>query len=168
MTEFIVRPEQPEDVHAIGYVTEQAFRSSPHSSQTEHFIVAALRRASALSVSLVAVRGPELVGHIAFSPVCIADGSTGWYGLGPVSVLPEYQGRGVGSELVKRGLESLKAMGAAGCVVLGEPEFYGRFGFVSQSDYIFEGVPQEYFQVLAFGGSAAGTVTYHDAFNATG
>lgn len=166
--EFMIRPEQPEDVHAIGYVTEQAFRSSPHSAQTEHFIVAALRRAGALSVSLVAVRGAELVGHIAFSPVTSTDGSAGWYGLGPVSVLPEYQGQGVGSALVERGLESLKAMGAAGCVVLGEPGFYGRFGFTSQPDCIFEGAPQEYFQVLVFTQSAAGTVTYHDAFNATG
>lgn len=169
MTHTHIRPEHPTDAEAITRVTEQAFLSAPYSDQTEHFIVLALRRAGALSVSLVAEVEGQVVGHVALSPVRWSDGSAGWYGLGPVSVLPARQGRGIGQALVREGLAALRGLGAAGCVVLGEPGYYGRFGFAHRPDCVLEGVPPEYFQVLAFGAHmAAGRVTYHEAFNAKG
>ncbi|MCJ0763504.1 GNAT family N-acetyltransferase [Variovorax terrae] len=169
MNKTSIRSEQPADTEAITRVTELAFQSAPHSSQTEHFIVLALRRAGALSVSLVAEKGGQVVGHAAFSPVQISDGSPDWYGLGPVSVLPEHQHQGIGRALIHEGLAALRALGVAGCVVLGEPGYYGRFGFKHRPDCVLEGVPPEYFQVLAFGPHvAAGRVSYHEAFNAKG
>jgi putative acetyltransferase len=118
-----IRPERPGDEDAIGEVTRLAFASHPHSRQTEHFIVAALRKAGALSVSLVAEEDGRIVGHIAFSPVRVGDGSSGWHGLGPVSVLPALQGQGIGRALIEHGLEELRRLGAGGCVLLGDPAF---------------------------------------------
>ena len=169
MSEFIIRPEHPNDAAAIIRINELAFKSEPHSEQTEHFIVLALRNAGALSVSLVAERSDQVIGHVAFSPVQFSDGSDHWYGLGPVAVLPELQHQGVGKALINSGLASLRSLGAAGCVVLGDPNYYGRFGFKSRPECIFEGVPAEYFQSLTFGPhSAVGKVTYHEAFSAKG
>lgn len=169
MTTFTIRPEQPDDIAAITRIHKLAFQSVPHSEQTEHFIVLALRDAGALSLSLVAERLGRVVGHVAFSPVQFSDGSAGWHGLGPVAVLPELQHQGMGSALIRSGLASLRAMGASGCAVLGDPEYYGRFGFKQQPGCVFEGMPAAYFQLLAFGAhDARGSVTYHEAFGATG
>lgn len=166
---FTIRPECPADVDAIGDVTRQAFLSHPHSSHTEQFIVHALRKANALSVSLVAERAGRVVGHIAFSPVTVTDGSPRWYGLGPVSVIPELQGQGIGRALIENGLERIRELGAQGCVLLGEPSLYGRFGFANCSGLVLEGVPQEFFLSLPFSSiSAKGHVTYNDAFAAEG
>ena len=96
-----------------------AFADHPHSEQTEGYINDALRRAGALTLSLVAHEDGRQVGHAAFSPVTIGDGSADWYGLGPVAVLPGMQGRGVGAALIREGLARLRALGAAGCVVMG-------------------------------------------------
>lgn len=167
LTEIRIRPEAPSDADAITGVTERAFRHAPHTNHAEQYIVLALRRAGALSVSLVAQQDGNVVGHVAFSPVDISDGSPRWYGLGPVSVLPELQGSGVGSALVRQGLAALQALGAQGCVVLGEPGYYGRFGFRSGQGLLLDGVPPEYFQSLSFGAqAAAGQVRYHAAFDA--
>jgi putative acetyltransferase len=76
----------------------------PISNQTEQFIIKALRAAGALTLSLVADIDGRVVGHVAFSPVLMSDGTTGWYGLGPVSVLPEYQKQGIGKALINEGL----------------------------------------------------------------
>lgn len=129
----------------------------------------ALRGAGQLSVSLVAEADGAVVGHVAASPVTLSGGERGWYGLGPVSVTPAWQGRGIGSRLVRQALDVLRARGAAGCVVLGEPGYYGRFGFAAAPALVLPGVPPAYFQALAFAGAVpAGTVAYHAAFTATG
>lgn len=96
-----IRNETQEDVFAIEAVTTAAFLNAPHTSHTEQFIVAALRAAGALSVSLVAEAEGAIVGHVAVSPVTISDGTPDWYGLGPISVLPAWQGQGVGSALMR-------------------------------------------------------------------
>jgi putative acetyltransferase len=167
MQTLIIRAEVPEDIDRIANVTRKAFVDRPHSRQTEHFIINELRRANAMSVSLVAEATGIVVGHIAFSPVKISDESSGWFGLGPVSVSPVLQGQGIGQELVKCGLEELRKKGAKGCVVLGKPSFYGRFGFVCNPELWLLGVPQEFFQSLQFGvEQAQGEVTYHAAFSA--
>ncbi len=165
----VIRSEMPIDAEAIARVTELAFRSHPHSHHNEPFIIQALRRAGALTVSLVGESERQVVGHIAFSPVAFSSGLQNWYGLGPMAVAPEMQGQGIGTSLVRHGLKALAAFGAAGCVLLGDPAFYGRFGFVSRSQCVLEGMPPEYFLSLAFGGHPAeGRVTYHEAFMAQG
>ncbi|WP_087723774.1 GNAT family N-acetyltransferase [Pandoraea sp. PE-S2T-3] len=163
-----IRNETPADVTAIEALTTAAFLNAPHTDHTEQFIVNALRRAQQLSVSLVAQDDGVIVGHVAVSPVTISDGSARWYGLGPISVAPDRQGQGVGSQLMHAALDALRQRGAAGCVVLGDPLYYGRFGFAANPGVILPGVPPEYFQTVSFDGSTpSGTVHYHDAFNAT-
>lgn len=162
-----IRNELPEDSKRISAVTTEAFQSEAHSSHTEQFIVDALRQAGQLTVSLVAVVNDEIVGHIAISPVTVSSGAAGWYGLGPISVLPERQGLRIGSSLMKTALAKLQGNGANGCVVLGNPDYYGRFGFKAYAGLELPGVPQEYFQTLSFGGDLpVGTVQFHPAFDA--
>lgn len=164
---LLIRPESATDVDAITDVTEAAFRDMEMSSHTEQLIVAALRQAGALSLSLVAELEGRLVGHVAFSPVVFSDGTPGWYGLGPVSVLPALQRQGIGAALIEEGLSRLRALGAAGCCLVGHPDYYGRFGFVNPAGLGHEGVPPEAFFVLAWNGPLPqGTVTFHEGFRA--
>lgn len=161
----IIRPEVAEDVDAIRAVNLAAFEGHPYSHQTEHLIVAALRRDDALELSLVAVSGERVVGHIAFSPAVLGDVRAGWFLVGPVAVLPSFQHRGIGSALVEAGLSALRARRAFGCVLVGDPGFYHRFGFASIPGVVYEGVPDEYVLCLPFGGSApAGSIQAHRAF----
>lgn len=163
-----IRNEQPADIDPITQLTESAFKSKTYSSQTEQFIVNALRRADQLTISLVAVAGDTIVGHVAISPVTISSGATGWYGLGPISVSPDLQGQGIGSKLMKASLAELQRLGGQGCIVLGNPAYYGRFGFKAHPDLVLSGVPPEYFQALSFVSELpSGTVRYHEAFDAT-
>jgi len=124
-----IRKEDPVDASAIEAVTIAAFQSAAYSSHTEQFIVRALRESGQLTVSLVAEDNGSVIGHVAVSPVTISSGATKWYGLGPISVVPKHQGQGIGAQLIERALMELQALGAAGCVVLGEPSYYSRFGF---------------------------------------
>ncbi|WP_232071703.1 GNAT family N-acetyltransferase [Paraburkholderia pallida] len=164
---FEIRPETPADIPAIHALTAAAFLHAPHTSHTEQYIVDALRAAGELVVSLVAVDGESLVGHIAMSLVALSDGTTGWFGLGPVSVVPERQGQGIGSRLVEHALDALRAQGAAGCVLLGDPLYYQRFGFAPEPALVLPDVPAEYFQALALRGPVpAATVRYSEAFEA--
>jgi putative acetyltransferase len=166
MQETFIRDERPGDEPAIEELTRAAFLDHPHSGGTEHLIVNALRRSGALTISLVAERAGQVAGHVAFSPVSISGASSGWFGLGPVSVLPAMQNLGIGQALVRAGLERLRTMGARGCVVLGEPSYYSRFGFIHVPDLVLPDVPPEYFQCLAFGTTVArGQVSYHPSFS---
>src|SRR5690606_11209971 len=113
----------PSDAAAIEAVTVAAFKGIAHSGQTEHFIIRELRKSGVLSISLVAEVNGTVVGHVAVSPVTISSNATDWYGLGPISVAPEHQGRGIGAQLIEHVLTGLRSLGAAGCVVLGEPGF---------------------------------------------
>ena len=162
-----IRNESAGDLPAITALIVAAFSAAPHSSHTEQFIVDALRRSRQLAVSLVAAADEALVGHVAVSPVSITDGTCDWFGLGPVAVAPGYQRRGIGTRLVYEALDLLRERGAGGCVVLGEPGYYGRFGFRSSPDLVLPDVPAEYFQALPFGASRPrGVVAYHLAFSA--
>ena len=164
-----IREESAGDAAQIHRVTEQAFLNAPHTGHTEQFIVDALRGSEVLTISQVAVANREIIGHVAISPVIISDSAAGWFGLGPISVVPELQGQGVGSKLMRSSLATLKAMGAAGCVVLGDPGYYGRFGFKVVDGLVYPGVPAEYFQALSFDGKFPhGEVAYHAAFSAQG
>ncbi|MFC3814685.1 GNAT family N-acetyltransferase [Lysobacter sp. GCM10012299] len=162
-----IRTETLADHAAIGQVIAAAFADQPGSGRTEQRIVDALRADGALSLSLVADIDGRVAGHVAFSPVRVGDGTERWYGLGPVSVAPRDQRNGVGGALIRAGLSELAERGALGCVVLGEPAYYQRFGFRNVPGLRFGDVPAEYFQALAFGdGVATGEVTYHASFTA--
>jgi putative acetyltransferase len=162
-----IRHETAADVPAIEAVTISAFLNASHTGHTEQFIVGALRKAGVLAISLVADAGGTVIGHVAVSPVSISDGASGWFGLGPISVVPEHQGRGLGSRLMHEALRILRERGAAGCVLLGEPGYYGRFGFQADPSLVLPGAPPEYFQAISLDSSRPrGTVSYHEAFNA--
>ncbi len=168
-----LRDERAGDVDAIGRVIVAAFAGEPEGGQFERRIVDALRADGALSVSLVAERDGRVIGHVAFSPVSIggepsgSHGWYGWYGLAPLAVLPGCQRQSIGAGLVRTGLDALRRLGARGCVLLGEPAYYTRFGFAPSGDIVFPGVPPEYFLALSLDDSAprpSGDVRYHDVF----
>jgi putative acetyltransferase len=160
-----IRFEQPQDWIAITDTTIAAFAGQEHSDQTEHAIIDRLRGAGALTLSLVAVDQGKVIGHVAFSPVEIEPEHEGWFGLGPVSVLRDRQRTGVGTSLIEQGLSELRSRAAAGCVVLGDPAYYRRFGFENDDALRYADAPAEFFMRLAFYDSVpAGTVRYHRAF----
>ena len=164
-----IRDEAPADTAAIARVTVAAFRTLEISQYTEQFIIEALRAADALTVSLVAEAAGRVIGHVAFSPIAISDGTADWVGLGPLSVLPARQRKGIGTALVHEGLARLKGRDARGCCVVGHPEYYRRFGFENPLGLVLEGVPPEVFLALPFGGpTPQGTVSFHAAFTAAG
>ena len=166
---IIIRNENESDIDAISEITKAAFENLSISNHTEQFIINALRNAKTLTISLVAEAAKKVVGHIAFSPVTISDGSLDWYGLGPISVLPELQKQGIGKSLIREGLSLLKALGAKGCVLVGDPVYYERFGFRNPTDLVIDGVPQQYFLALPFEVSkTSGTVVFHEGFSANG
>ena len=161
-----IRKERPQDAAEIRRLTDEAFRTVAYSNQKEGEIVDALRAAKALTLSLVAEEDGQVLGHVAFSPVQIGGEDKGWYGLGPVSVSPDRQGEGIGGKLIREGLALLRAAGAKGCVLLGDPGYYGRFGFKADQRLKLPGVPPEYFQCLAFGPDIPeGDVAYDKAFD---
>lgn len=162
-----IRRERKTDNIHIEHITKLAFENHPVSQQTEHFIINALQNANALSLSLVAEVEGRIVGHIAFSPVSISDGNEGWFGIGPVSVHPDYQRRGIGKALMESGIEIMKENGARGCALVGDPSYYKRFGFKNTSELIHEGISQEFFMILPFGNDdPSGTIQFHTAFEA--
>lgn len=164
-----IRHEEAADASAIESLIVAAFADAPHTDHNEQFIVRALRESGALALSLVAQDEQQLLGHVAVSPVTITGTAANWFGLGPIAVLPQYQGKGIGSQLMEAALTELKIREAAGCVLLGDPAFYQRFGFRVEPDLELPDVPPEYFQVLAFAAPVPrGVVAYHNAFTADG
>ena len=143
-----IRLETPGDVGSIRYVNEQAF-----DQKEEAGIVEKLRNRAALTISLVAVQGNEVVGHIAFSPVTVESQSSSFdaIALAPMAVLPAYQRQDIGGQLVRAGLDECRNLGHEIVVVLGHPTYYPRFGFVPANpkgiSCEFE-VPEEAFMVL--------------------
>ena len=165
LANVLIRDERPGDEPVIRSIVTEAFKTAPYSAGAEAAIIDGLRESGALTVSLVAERGSEVVGHIAFSPVSIAGERVGWYGLGPVAVRPDHQGRGVGQRLVRAGLDRLKALGAEGVVLLGAAGFYGRFGFKARPQLRLGDAPPEHFLSLSFGEETpSGAVEFHPAF----
>ncbi|ANU06943.1 GNAT family N-acetyltransferase [Paraurantiacibacter namhicola] len=165
MTEIRIRNERPEDLATIHALTATAFEGRVYSDGSEPRIVDQLRCDGDLALSLVAADSRRIVGHIAFSPVTISDGTEGWYGLGPVSVWPELQRQGIGSALIRKGLANLQTMGTKGVVLLGSTEYYPRFGFEHDPKLVYPGPPAEKFQRLVLSGPAPeGTVSYAPAF----
>lgn len=166
---MIIRDERDSDIAGVRALTEAAFADVPQSRQTEAAVIDALRTAGALTLSLVAEDAGEIVGHVAVSPVSIdGRGDLGWYGGGPLSVRPDLQRRGIGTALVRAAFERLREIDARGCVVVGDPDYYRRFGFTGATpSLVMPGVPQENVLVLTVDGETpAGTVAFHEAFDA--
>ena len=162
---MIIKSEERQDVPTIREIVRLAFSDAPHSRGTEAAIIDGLRAAGALSNSLVAIDAGRIVGHIATSPVEIEKGSGRWFGLGPVSVIPDRQLQGIGSAIITEALKRLRKSGAAGCVVLGDPAYYRRFGFEHDPAVRYRDVPPPYFQLLSFTGQRpSGAIEYHRAF----
>lgn len=161
-----IRQEVRSDIPLIARVTERAFAEHLHSSGTEAAIIRNLRASGCLTVSLVAEMGGLVCGHIAASPVQVDGRDVNWFGLGPVAVEPTTQGMGLGKALIHECLAKLEALGAAGCVVLGDPNFYSRFGFKPNAGLIYPGAPAAHFMALAYGSEVPeGVVNYHASFN---
>jgi putative acetyltransferase len=165
-TDILVRSERPTDIEAISRVTYAAFFGKFSEQPTEHLIVGGLREAGMLTLSLVAELNLKIVGHVAFSPVTINGKEADWYGLGPVSVVPELQKQGIGSKLIREGLSLLRERGAKGCVLEGSPAYYQHFGFKSHPGLTYHGSPTpEYFMALPFYDKVPeGIVEFHKAF----
>ena len=159
-----IREERPEDHKAIATLTSEAFRSAPHSGGNEAAIIAALRSADALILSLVAEGEGGLLGHISASRCTIGGEARAL--IAPVSVLPAHQGQGIGAALIRAALEALRAAGWQGVALVGDPAFYARFGFQARAGLSCEGIPAEYVQSLSLSAAPAptGPLTLHEAF----
>jgi len=170
----LIRDEAPGDSAAIAAVLAAAFEPATGGQPAEAELVAALRVAGALSLSLVA-EAPDgaLIGHIAFSPVTVdGPGDDRLLGLAPLAVLPAWQGHGVGTALVEAGLARARAAGAELVFVLGDPAYYRRFGFrpAAERGIAWEhAAPADAFMVLALapgaGAAPRGVLRYHAAFD---
>ncbi len=161
-----IRPETSADHAAIREINIAAFAKHPFSRQTEHLIVEALRNDGALALSLVAEAEGRVTGHIAFSEAPVEGRDLGWFLLGPVAVWPDLQRKGIGSELVLSGLASLRERNASGCVLVGDPGYYTRFGFRQAVGLTWPGVPSEFVLCLPLVGTEPnGAITHHPAFN---
>jgi putative acetyltransferase len=164
---MIIREEIQEDHAAIADVTAKAFADMKYSDQIEPMIIGRLREAGALALSLVGIDHGDIVGQATFSPITIDEADIGWFGLGPVSVRPDRQGQGIGGLLIRQGLNQLRARGAAGCVVLGDPAYYQRFGYENDEALRYVEAPSQFFMRLSFVDNVpAGRVQYHPAFGA--
>lgn len=167
--DLILRPEIPADYPAVAALLRAAFLDHPHGrpgEPVEPALLDALRQQGGLALALTAEAGGQVVGHIAFSPVTISGEAGAWYGMGPVAVLPAWQGQGIGSSLVDEGLRQLRALGAQGCVLVGEPDYYRRFGFATDPLLTLPGVPPEYFLVYTLADTyPVGEVSFHAAFS---
>ncbi len=155
------------DVTGIHALTNAAFAGKPYSNGSEPAVINGLREGGDLTLSLVAENADGLAGHIAFSPVTISGLAGLWFGLGPVSVWPRLQGLGIGGALVRRGIADMREMGAAAIFLLGDPDYYGRFGFESDPRLSYPGPPAAYFQYLVLSGDMPqGEVRFAPAFDA--
>lgn len=168
MIAITIRSEEAADAARIREVTELAFREAAHTCGREHLLVGELRESGALTLSLVAVSDLGIVGHVAASPVIVSNATGEWFGIGPISVLPPCQRQGIGSRLMDSALARLRARGARGCVLVGDPRFYARFGFESDRSLVVAGVPAEVTLSLRFTRcDDHGTARFHEAFGVT-
>jgi putative acetyltransferase len=163
---LIIRPEQPADHAAIRDITRRAFAAMAYADGNEQDLIDRFRDAGALSLSLVAELDGAVRGQVTFTEAFAADASPGWYALGPVAVEPARQKQHIGSKLIETGIAELRARNAAGCVLVGDPAYYRRFGFQPFPDLCPDGEPAEYFQILPLRVTAPQTVIgFHPLFH---
>ena len=165
MSELEIRAEHPSDYKVIRSITEIAFRDMPYAGGDEQDVIDRLRNADALTLSLLAVMDKKAVGHIAFSPATLQDGSQPWFALGPVSVIPTLQGQGIGSMLIEQGLAQIMALDALGCILTGNPNYYNRFGFQLAPKHVPSNESAEFFMLNLFTSvQPVGSFFFHEAF----
>ena len=165
---MLIRSEEQRDWAAVHAVNASAFETPAEAN-----LVDDLREHATPLVSLVAEDNGAIVGHIMFSPVSLAGHPTlRIMGLAPMAVAPEHQRKGIGSALVRAGLEHCQQLGFGAVVVLGHPAYYPRFGFSSSARFGIGceyDVPEDVFMVVelraGFLHGASGTVAYHAAFS---
>jgi len=165
-----MREERQEDFEAVRIVNDEAF-----GQPQEGNVIDKLRKSCLDILSLVAVKDGKTVGHIFFSPVEIPEHQEvkNGVGLAPMAVLPECQGRGVGSMLIREGIRQLESKGVPYIIVLGHDTYYPKFGFERASKYgircQWDGVPDEAFMILIFDqeimNGVSGIAKYRDEFN---
>lgn len=161
---MILRTETPEDIEVIHDLTQRAFAQMSYSDGSEGAILNRLRADGDLTLSLVAERDRQIVGHVAFSPVLVG-AQTGWFGLGPISVDPMHQRQGIARAMLEQGLSELRSKGVEGCVLIGDPKLYQRLGFKSNGKLTYGDVPVEVVQFMGFKGQTPeGQLTYAPAF----
>lgn len=161
---MIIRPETHNDFEAIYQLTADAFAPLAFSDGSEPEIINRLRDADALSYSLVAEENGTIIGHVALSPIAIK-GQENWFGLGPIAVVPARQKQGIGTALMNRALDELAQIKAGGCALVGNPDYYGRFGFLSNGALTYFDTPTQYVQFKVLNGTEPrGEITYHKAF----
>ena len=165
---MIIRPEKENDRDVVFAINVSAFETP-----SEATLVDVLREHAQPVVSIVAEENRNVVGHIMFSPVILSENpDLKVMGLAPMAVAPEHQRKGIGSALVRAGLEQCRQLGFVGVVVLGHPEFYPRFGFSPSSRFGIDSdyeVPEEVFMAMELEPEAlsgkTGRVKYHHAFS---
>ncbi|WP_137387774.1 GNAT family N-acetyltransferase [Rhodoligotrophos defluvii] len=166
---MIIRDQRNADGAAVHDVVTAAFRGQPYSSGHEPFIADALWRGGGAVLALVAEEDEQIIGQIAFSPVTIDNRESDWHCLGPVAVRPDRQRLGIGRSLIETGLARLREIGSGGCVLVGSPGYYQRFGFRAAPQLHAPEVPADYLLALSFGPvMPRGLVSFHAAFSATG
>ena len=169
---MIIRQETAGDIAAIGSVIRRAFQSHNEACE-EADLVDRLRHAGDLALSLVAEQDGQLVGHVGFSRLWIVQDAQRIPGisLAPLAVMPDRQRKGAGRALVEAGHARLREAGEAIVFVVGDPEYYGRFGFSLLAAAAFEcRYAGPHFQALRLASTApeAGSVEYAPAFNDLG
>jgi len=163
----IIRNQTHADFTSVHELIIAAFKKMPFAAGTEQFIMDALWRTGAATLALVATADDEVVGQAAFSRVLIGGKDVGWHGCGPVAVTPRRQKQGIGSALMRAGLARLRKLGSKGCVVVGHPSYYKRFGFDNTPEMFVPDVPPDVFMVIRFGGDMPkGEVKFDKAFQA--
>ena len=132
---YSIRPEAPGDEQTIHDLVKRAFAPMPFANGDEQDLVDTLRERGELALSLVALDpAGAIIGHVAFSPATIDNATCGWFQMAPVAVCPTLQHRGIGSALIREGIEQLRRSGAKGVAVVGDPAYYERFGFAVTPD----------------------------------
>lgn len=162
---WAIRDEQEGDAEAMFAMVQRAFDGHPYSDGDEGHAINRLRDDGDLLVSLVVEDADEIIGQIAFSRANLSNGEEGWMVLGPIAIEPSRQGGGIGRALMAEGEARMRALGAKGITVLGNPKIYSRFGYVQHTPMTLEGELGEYLQVKSFGAEIpAATLTFAKAF----
>lgn len=162
---WIIREEQPGDAAAIRAMMLAAFDGHPYSDGDEADVIERLRADHDLELSLVASEGGDVLGQVTYSAAQLSNGEQGWMVLGPVAVAPAAQGRGIARALMEAGEAAMRARGAKGITVLGDPVFYAKFGYLQHTPMTLAGELGAYLQVKSFGALIpAAAISYAPAF----
>jgi putative acetyltransferase len=161
--EITIRHEKQGDAAAIYALTKAAFAPMSFSDDSEPDMIDQMRKDGDLVLSLVAEQD-GIIGHVAFSPAKISGAAGDWYGLGPISVRADMQKQGLGTKLAHTGLDMLRKMGAAGCVLTGNPDVYAPMGFQSRPDLTYSGLNTKYIHYYVLNGTAPkGEINFAEA-----